>query len=209
VPLKQNERRAGGSAETIDRLIRISHGKDVAVFPRQPLQDFYLGEVHVLKLVHQDEPAARPQRRAIVRQQAMSVCDHVPERAQVVFPQHALHRGKHAGDFAAASQNLFVGHFVRIFRPGDAWNRQFPPFEALHVFLIFLRADQFVVAVPHELEQVFEELAHRGGPDEVFQIQLAQAPAQVNPKVLIVDHPELPAVVPEKVVAILMESRNP
>ena len=64
VALKENEGRARRSAETINRLIGVSNRKDVAFFPGQPLQNFHLGEIYVLKFVHQDEPAARPQRRS-------------------------------------------------------------------------------------------------------------------------------------------------
>ncbi len=45
VPLKENECGARGSAETIDRLVRIAHRKNVALFPCQQLQDFHLGKV--------------------------------------------------------------------------------------------------------------------------------------------------------------------
>ena len=62
VPLKENECCARGSAKAINRLVRISDRKDVAFFPGQPLQDFHLGKIDVLKFVHQDEPAARPKR---------------------------------------------------------------------------------------------------------------------------------------------------
>ena len=50
---------AGCAAETINRLVRISDRKDVAFFPGQPLQNFHLGKIDVLKFVHQGEPAAR------------------------------------------------------------------------------------------------------------------------------------------------------
>lgn len=60
----------------------------------------------------------------------------------------------------------------------------------------------------HELEQVFKELAHAGGTNEILEVQFAKTPAQVDPKVLIVDHFELPAVLPQKVVAIFVEGRD-
>src|SRR5438105_11524717 len=65
------------------------------------------------------------------------------------------------------------------------------------------------MAVTHELEQIVEKLGHAGGADKVFEIQFAKAPAQVDPKVLIIDHVERPVVFAEKVVAILMKGRDP
>ena len=131
--------------------------------------------------------------------------DHVAESSQVIFPQHSFHRSKYAGDLAATSQHFFVGHIVRVLRPGYTRNGQFPAFESLNVFLVFLGADQFVMTMPHELEQVFQELAHAGGANEVFQIQLAKAPAQVDPEILIVEHAELSAIFPKKVVAVFVK----
>ena len=42
-----------------------------------------------------------------------------------------------------------------------------------------------------ELEQIFEELADVGGTYEVFKMKLADAAAQVDPQVLLVEHAEI------------------
>jgi hypothetical protein len=78
----------------------------------------------------------------------------------------------------------------------------------LHVFLILFGTDQFVMTVPHELEQVFQKFAHAGGTDEILEVQFAETPAQVDPEVLVVEHFKLTAVFPEEVVAILVKSRD-
>ena len=84
-----------------------------------------------------------------------------------------------------------------------------PSFEPLKVFLVFFRSDQFVVAVLHEFEQVFQKLAHAGGADKILQVQFTKATAQVNPKVLFVEHAELHAIFLEKSVAIFVKGRDP
>ena len=116
VPLKQNEGGARGPAEAIDGLVRIADREDVAFLSRKFLQDLDLGEINVLKFVHQDEPGARPAGQfAVLLQQLVGVGDHVAEGAQVVFAQHAFHGGKDAGDFAASSDDFFVRQDAGIF----------------------------------------------------------------------------------------------
>ena len=116
VALKQDEGGARGPAEAIDGLVRISDRKDVAFRSREFLQHLDLGEIDVLKLVHQDEAGARPARQfAVLLQQLVGVGDHVAEGAQVVFPQHAFHGGKYAGDFAAPPHDFFVRQGAGVF----------------------------------------------------------------------------------------------
>ena len=116
VALKENEGSARGPAEAVDGLVRISDREDVAFLSRQFLQDLDLGEIDVLKFVHQDEAGARPARQfAVLLQQLVSVGDHVAEGAQVVFPQHAFHGGKDAGNFAATPHDFFVRQVAGVF----------------------------------------------------------------------------------------------
>lgn len=65
------------------------------------------------------------------------------------------------------------------------------------------------MAMPDEGEQVVEELADPGGANEVVQFQFADAPAQVDPEVLVVKYTELFAAQVEKIVAILVKGRDP
>ena len=128
----------------------------------------------------------------ILLQQLVGVGDHVAEGAQIVLLQHALHSGEDAGDLPATPQDFFVGQGVRVLRPRHARNGQLAAFQLLNVFRIFLRADQFVVAAPHELEQIIEKLADVGGADEIVQVQFANALAQINPEILVVEYARTP-----------------
>ena len=64
------------------------------------------------------------------------------------------------------------------------------------------------MAVPEEGEQVIEKLAEPGGANVVVQVQFTDTAAQINPQVLIVHHPELPAALVEKIVAIFVKGRD-
>ena len=109
VPLKEDEGSARGPAEAIDRLVGVADRKDVALLSRQLLQDLDLGEIDVLKLIHQDEASARAAGQfALLLQQMVGVGDHVAEGAELVFSQHAFHGGEHACDFAATPDDFFV-----------------------------------------------------------------------------------------------------
>ncbi len=44
----------------------------------------------------------------ILRQQRVRMSDHVTEGAEIVLAQHALDRGKYAGDFLASPDDLLV-----------------------------------------------------------------------------------------------------
>src|SRR4029078_12530040 len=58
--LEKAESCTGGPTETINCLVGIAYGKQVAVVPSQQAQDLNLGEVCVLELVDQDKASALP-----------------------------------------------------------------------------------------------------------------------------------------------------
>ena len=62
--------------------------------------------------------------------------------------------------------------------------------------------------MPHELEQVFQKLANAGSSYEVVELQLAETTAQVDPKILIVENPKLPAILAKKFIAVLVEGSD-
>ena len=47
--------------------------------------------------------------------------------------------------------------------------------------------DQFVVASAHEFEQAVEELADVGGADKVLEAKVADAAAQENPEIFVIE----------------------
>jgi hypothetical protein len=66
-------------------------------------------------------------------------------------------------------------------------------------------ADQFVLASAHEVGQIVEELADIGGADEELQIQFANAPAEVHPKIGIFKQAKMLAMADKKFVAVGVE----
>ena len=113
--LKESECGTGRATEAIDGLVRVSHGKDVAFFSRQFLENLDLSKIDVLEFVRQDEagaPALDRKQFGILLEQGMRLGDHVAEGAQIILLQHALDRGKYAGDFPATPDDFFVGQSV-------------------------------------------------------------------------------------------------
>ena len=60
-----------------------------------------------------------------------------------------------------------------------------------HVLGVFFGRDQFVVAAADKLQQVVQELGDIGGADVVFEMQFADAAAQVDPEILVVENAEV------------------
>src|SRR6202011_5612066 len=103
VALKEQERGARGSTEMVNRLVGIADSKNIALLSGELLQDFDLGEIDVLKFVHQDEARAGNV-FAFLLKPFMRPGDHVPEGSQIVLAQHSLHGGEDAGNFPTAPQ---------------------------------------------------------------------------------------------------------
>ena len=97
---------------------------------------------------------------------------------------------------------------VNVFRLAHARDGQLAALEAADVFGVPLRADQFVVAAPHEIQQVVEKLADIRRPHKVIQAQFANAFAEVDPEVLVVKHSELLAAAGQQFVAIGVKGSN-
>src|SRR6266404_6613158 len=127
------------------------------------------------------------------------------EGAQVLFPKHVFHSSENATNLLAALQYLGILHLRVFFRAGDTRRRNLAALNALDVARIIRRADQFVLAPPHELEQVVEELADVGSAHEVLETQIADPAAQEHPEILFVEHTETSAAAVEQSVAPRME----
>ncbi len=193
MPLKQNEGSARGPAEAIDGLVGVADRENVALGSRKLLQDPDLRKVDILKFVHQDEASARPPYQIVILlQQVVGVGDHVAEGSQLVLAQHALHGGEYTGDFTAPPDDFLVRHGDGVFRFGHPRNRQLATFDFLHILFVFFRTDEFVMTMPKEGKQVVKKLAEPGGADKVVQVQFANAAAEINPEVLIVEDAKLP-----------------
>src|SRR5215470_17825508 len=73
------ERRTGRAAETVDRLVRIAHGKDVLLVPGQQLRQKNVARVRILKLVDEDKSCPSTllsEERGIGFQQPDGPADH-------------------------------------------------------------------------------------------------------------------------------------
>ncbi len=103
------------------------------------------------------------------------------EGAQVFFSQHSLHRHKYIGDFLATPEHFFIAEAIRIFRFAYSRDRQFAAPEPPDVLRVLFGPHELVMTAPHEVEQVIEKLADFGRSDEVVQVQLRKALAQINP----------------------------
>ena len=207
--VKQFECRTRCSAKTVDGLIGIADGKDVSFRASQAGENLDLGEVGVLKFVGENETGLRPrfgQNRFVVVQQCMRSRDHVAEGTEILFLQPALHRREHAGDLAAAAQNLLV--LECDFRLHNTWDRDFLAFEAIHVLGVFFRRDQFVVTAADKIEQIVQKLADVGGADVVLEMQFANAAAKVDPEIFVVEDAEVFVDALEQFEAVVVKGRG-
>src|ERR1700704_1293119 len=109
MPAEQSEGRAGGATKTVDGLIGIADCEDVCSGTTEERQDLDLGEVRILKFVDQQKAGAGllfGEQPGIAFQQLIGTRDHVSERAEVSFAEHAFDGGEDACDFAAAAENF-------------------------------------------------------------------------------------------------------
>jgi hypothetical protein len=111
----------------------------------------------------------------------------VAERTQTLVGQPAFYDLKNSGDFLAAAERFFFGQLVAVFGLGNAVNFEFTALEALHIGAVLHRGDQLVLAAAHEIEKVFEELSDLGGSDVVLEVQLADALAQEDVEVDLIE----------------------
>src|SRR5580698_4562968 len=135
----------------------------------------------------------------------MCVSDHVAKCAEIVFMQHALDRREYAGDFLAASNDLFVRQSIGIFRFTDPRNGDLAPLKLMHISSVFLRVDQIILAAPHETQEIMEKLADIGCAHEVVQAQVADTLPQIDPQILVIEHAELFTAPAQELIAIFME----
>src|ERR1035441_5375122 len=101
----------------------------------------------------------------------------------------SLHGREYAGDLAAAAQDLLVIENDLGFH--DARDGNLFALQSLHVLGILFRRDQFVVAAADKLQQVVQELGDIGGADVVLKAQFANAAAQIDPEIFIVEDTEI------------------
>ncbi len=71
-----------------------------------------------------------------------------------------------------------------------------------------VRADQFVLAAAHEIQQGVEELAHIGGANEILQPQIANVAPQINPKIFVVEDSEVGLAAMEQAIAPGMKGEH-
>ena len=206
VAMKQPERRAGCTAETIDRLVGITHSEDISSGAGEASENLDLREIRVLKLIGQDETGTRTcfrQYRFIGIQEGVGARDHMAEASEVIFQQPTLHCREHPRDLPTAAQNF--GVVEGILRSGDALHGDFATLQPLHVVRIFLGRNQFIVAAADEIQQIIQKLGNVGGPDIMLEMQLADTAAEVDPEVFLVENPEVFVLTLEQVQAIVVE----
>ncbi len=119
----------------------------------------------------------------------MGAGDHVAEGAKIFFGEPALHRGEYAGNLAAAAEHF--GVVENVLGSRHAWDGNFLALEAFDVVGILFGRDQFVVTAADEIQQVVQELGDVGGANVMFEPQVANAAAQVDPEILVVEDAEI------------------
>src|SRR5437870_2539261 len=201
--LKYSEGGAGGATKTVNGLIRIAYGENVSLVARELPKNLDLREVGVLEFVNQDEagPGALAQHEFWIGQEEfIGARDHVAEGAEVLFSQHPFYRGEYRRDLTAAAQHFLIRNL--IFRLSNPRDGQLASAELGDIIRVLVRAHQFVLTAPHEVQKVVEKLADVGGTDEKIQMEFADALAQINPKILVVEHTETFAVNVKQVIAV-------
>ena len=118
-----------GSAESVDRLVIVSHDKKIAAGKGQHEQKFILGGTHILELIDQDPLKAFPpesERPWILFEKIPAAQDHIVKintaavlQKKVVFPDQEGQIFVSAGKtvLEAADQSL------EFLRPGSLWNQ--------------------------------------------------------------------------------------
>src|SRR6266481_9629244 len=91
------------------------------------------------------------------------------EGAQVLSPKHVFHSSENASDLLATLQDLGIVHLRMSFRASNARKRNLATLNTLDITRILRRADKFVLAPPHELEQTVEELSDVAAPTKCFK----------------------------------------
>src|SRR5437588_460525 len=139
----------------VNRLVGIPDSENVSILSGECSKDLDLGEVRILKLIHQDEAGLAPldsEQIRIAFQERVSTGDHVAEGAKVVFEQPALGGRKHAGNLLATAKDLRIAQLT--FRFGDARDGQFASFQLLNICGVALGRHQLVVAAAEKLQKI-------------------------------------------------------
>jgi len=195
--LEKFEGGAGGSPETVDRLIRIADCENIPFLAREHVQDLDLREIRVLEFIHQDKASVLTlsfDQIRIALKKIVSMGNHVPEGSQILLSQHSFDDRIDVGDLLAALADLFIGEGGDILRLRHPRNREFPALQAANVLLIALRPNQFVLTSADEVQQVIQELGNLGGAHKIIELQFADTASQINPEILVIDYLETPAI---------------
>src|SRR5271157_880849 len=196
---------AGGAAKAIDCLVGVADGEDVGVLSSEQFRELDLRDVGVLELVDQDEARAflRGLQNGLPSAQHLDrASDDVPEGTEALLLQQIFDVAEGACDLMAAAQHFLARHGFGVFRLGDALQRNFVALDLRKVRIVILRRAQLVMAAAEEIHQVAQKFARVGGLDEAIKPHLANAAAQQNEQVLVIEQSKLDSGVAQKRKAI-------
>src|SRR4029077_17139593 len=88
----------------------------------------------------------------IALQEGVCTSDHVAEGAEILLAQPSLHAGEDARNLAAAAQDFRLVELVLRF--GNPRYGHFPALEALYIFRVLFRRDEFVVTPANEIPPI-------------------------------------------------------
>ena len=129
-------------AEAVDALIGIANRENIGLRPGKRREKLYLGEVHVLEFIHQNEAGPAPllgQKIRVRLQQRVCARDHMAEGSEIFLRQPAFRERKHPCNFLATPEHL--SRFKLHFRFDDAWDGQFATLQTSHILGVFLGRD--------------------------------------------------------------------
>src|SRR3984957_18611997 len=178
---KYGETAEGRAAETIDGLIVVADRNDVAAVAGQQPKQFELGNIGVLKFVHQNVAVFILNllaQRVVASQQMCGVHQLCAESEQVPLAEKLIADAIDAGEFFLPGDFLFgglqgirfEGFFLLLVRGA----------EGLHVFLIIIGSDQFILAAREKGDEVADEFAGILQAAKKFQVKFADITAQQN-----------------------------
>ena len=129
----------------------------------------------------------------------------VAEGAEAFLVQQLLREAEGARDLVAAAENFFLGHVLGAAALLHARQRNLMALQPGDVVVVIGGRAQLVVTAAEELQQVLEKFSRRRRLDVVLQLHLADAAAQQDEQVLVVEQRELCARIVQQLVAVAVE----
>ena len=197
------------AAETVDGLVVVADGDDVAWLGGEEMEEFELGDVGVLKFIDEDVFEALLEFFAdvgVVADEVNRAGDKSAEREEVFLAEDFFTHFISAGDFflegdifEAFGEGVFIDELLVDEEIG---------FEFVSVGLEIVAGDEFVLAAGEKFEEVAEELAGLGEAAKFFELEARHVAAEENPVIDVFEDGVLGAIFFEDFFAESMEGED-